>query len=230
MSPDGQRGRRPPSLRRRRRTSNGLRVEQARQSTDASAGLAGWLARVAPARARGTVTIAILSDQRVRMLNRKFRGRDAVTDVLSFSGTDNTSTPASAFSAPSASSSFFLGDIAIARGLARRQARLAGHSESTELRVLALHGLLHLLGYDHEHDRGEMRRVEQRLRRKGGLREGLIEREYRARPSAFAEATADRRSAKRGGWSTGSGRAMVAAPHARGELIEPRAGRARAHR
>ena len=69
-----------------------------------------------------------------------------------------------------------LGEIVIARGVARRQAREARHSELTELRVLALHGLLHLLGYDHEGDNGEMRRAEQRLRRKGGLREGLIER------------------------------------------------------
>jgi hypothetical protein len=99
----------------------------------------------------------------------------------------------------------FLGDIVIARGVARRQARAAGHTERTELRILALHGLLHLLGYDHERDHGRMLRVEQRLRRKGGLREGLIE---RARPSAFAKATADRRGAKRGGRSTGSGRAV----------------------
>ena len=74
-----------------------------------------------------------------------------------------------------------LGDIVIARGVARRQAREAGHSELTELRVLALHGLLHLLGYDHERDDGRMRRVERRLRRKGGLREGLIERAGRRR-------------------------------------------------
>ena len=70
----------------------------------------------------------------------------------------------------------FLGEIVIARGVARCQAREAHHSELTELRVLALHGLLHLLGYDHESDGGRMRRTEQRLRRKGGLREGLIER------------------------------------------------------
>jgi probable rRNA maturation factor len=70
----------------------------------------------------------------------------------------------------------FLGEIVIAIGVARRQARLAGHAIQVELRVLALHGLLHLLGYDHERDDGRMARVERRLRRKGGLREGLIER------------------------------------------------------
>ena len=70
----------------------------------------------------------------------------------------------------------FLGDIVIARGVARRQAREAGHSEATEMKVLALHGLLHLLGYDHERDNGAMARLERKLRRRGGLREGLIER------------------------------------------------------
>lgn len=123
-------------------------------------GLRAWLQSVAPVRARGTVTIAVVSDARVRALNRQYRRKDQNTDVLSF--------PAEA---PS-----FLGDVVIAAGVARRQARVAGHSLQTELRILALHGLLHLLGYDHEHDDGEMARVERRLRRKGGLREGLIER------------------------------------------------------
>ncbi|MCC7417653.1 MAG: rRNA maturation RNase YbeY [Acidobacteria bacterium] len=129
--------------------------------------LARWLAGVAPARARGAVAVAIVSDARVRALNRRYRRKDAATDVLSFPsevGEGGKGVPP------------FLGDIVIARGVARRQARAAGHAEATELRVLALHGLLHLLGYDHARDEGRMRRVEARLRRKGGLREGLIER------------------------------------------------------
>jgi len=148
-------------------------------------GLAAWLRRVAPARARGVVSVAIVSDRRVRTLNRRYRRMDYATDVLSFpstsppQGTLGTRGKKPRLILPSSASTVvesFLGDIVIARGVARRQARDAGHSEHTELRVLALHGLLHLLGYDHERDNGRMRRVERRLRRKGGLDEGLIER------------------------------------------------------
>jgi probable rRNA maturation factor len=133
----------------------------------AARGLARWLAGVAPSRARGTVSLAIVSDRRARELNRQYRGRNYATDVLSFPTGSSLQSPAS---------SPYLGDIVIARGVARRQARHAKHSEAAELRVLALHGLLHLLGYDHERDRGEMSRIERRLRRKGGLADGLIER------------------------------------------------------
>jgi probable rRNA maturation factor len=132
-----------------------------------AAGLARWLTRIAPARARGLVSVAIVSDAHVQRLNRRFRGVNKPTDVLSF--------PSSEPRVPSPEPRV-LGDIVIARGVARRQARDAGHSEPTEWRVLALHGLLHLIGYDHERDEGRMRRVERRLRRKGGLREGLIDR------------------------------------------------------
>jgi probable rRNA maturation factor len=134
-------------------------------------GLAAWLRRVAPSRARGAVSVALVSDRRVRALNRSYRHQDYATDVLSFGEPSAFSAQPSAFS-----SQRLLGEIVIARGVARRQALEAGHSEQTELRVLALHGLLHLLGYDHERDNGRMRRVERRLRRKGGLPEGLIER------------------------------------------------------
>ncbi|HEY3161548.1 MAG TPA: rRNA maturation RNase YbeY [Vicinamibacterales bacterium] len=123
-------------------------------------GLARWLASVAPARARGTLTVAIVSDARIRALNREYRRKDNATDVLSFPSEERG----------------FLGDVVIASGVAARQARAAGHSLATELRVLALHGLLHLLGYDHERDDGRMARLERRLRKRGGLREGLIER------------------------------------------------------
>ena len=151
----------------------------------AAPGLAAWLRRVAPARARGVVSVALVSDQRVRTLNKTYRRKDYATDVLSFPnaspsrGTRRTrrlkpdSFPVSAVSSVVES---FLGEIVIARGVAKRQARAARHSEQVELRVLALHGLLHLLGYDHEVDDGRMQRVERRLRRKGGLDEGLIER------------------------------------------------------
>ncbi len=99
--------------------------------------LGAWLAEVAPAGARGSLTVAVTTDARVRALNRRFRGVSKPTDVLSFPADEPGE----------------LGDIVIARGVAARQARDLGHSLATELRVLALHGLLHLLGYDHEHGR-----------------------------------------------------------------------------
>jgi probable rRNA maturation factor len=132
--------------------------------------LAAWLASTAPAAARGTVTVAIVSDARVRALNRQYRMKDHATDVLSFPAS------ASRLRRGKPDERGYLGDVVIAAGVAARQARHAGHSLGTELRVLALHGVLHLLGYDHERDDGRMARLERRLRKRGGLREGLIER------------------------------------------------------
>ena len=123
-------------------------------------GLARWLEATAPRQARGIVAVALVSDTRVRQLNARYRGKNSATDVLSFTADEPG----------------FLGEVVIASGVARRQARQAGHPVQVELRVLALHGLLHLLGYDHERDDGRMARIERRLRRKGGLSEGLIER------------------------------------------------------
>ena len=141
-------------------------------------GLARWLVSVAPARARGQVIVALVPDSLMRTLNRRFAGSNRVTDVLSFPA-ESVSLPAAVPPGPrgvARSRALLLGDIVIATGKAARQAREARHSMQTELRVLALHGLLHLLGYDHHADRGTMARLERRLRRLGGLREGLIER------------------------------------------------------
>jgi probable rRNA maturation factor len=145
-------------------------------------GLGRWLASIAPARARGTMTIAIVPDGRVQQLNHRYRRKDVPTDVLSFPASADLprrsrSAKAGRLRRGRASDERgYLGDVVIAAGVARRQAKQAGHSFQHELRVLALHGLLHLLGYDHERDAGRMARVEARLRRRGGLREGLIER------------------------------------------------------
>jgi probable rRNA maturation factor len=126
--------------------------------------LGRWLTTWAPRSARGHVTLAIVSDATMRRLNRTYRNKDYATDVLSFPAEDDG----------------VLGDVAIASGVAARQARRLGHSLATELRVLALHGLLHLVGFDHETDQGEMARVEERLRRKAGLPAGLIGRADRS--------------------------------------------------
>jgi probable rRNA maturation factor len=136
-------------------------------------GLGPWLARSAPRSARGEVTVAIVADAKMRALNRQFRGKDAVTDVLSFpAGEKRGRTP---FTGKRGTAPF-LGEIVIARGVAGRQARTLDHPLATELQILALHGLLHLLGYDHEADKGQMARVEARLRRRAGLPAGLIAR------------------------------------------------------
>jgi len=106
----------------------------------------------------------ITGDAQMRRLNREFRGKDATTDVLSF--------PAAGASA----SSRRAGDIAISLPRARAQARQFGHSTEQEIRILMLHGVLHLLGHDHESDGGGMARVEKRWRVRLRLPDGLIER------------------------------------------------------
>ena len=121
-----------------------------------------WLARVAPRAAAGVVALALVGDRKMRDLNSRFRAIDQVTDVLAF-----PADPTPAATRPGADR--FLGDIVIATGRAARQARAAGVTEQQEWRRLALHGLLHLLGHDHERDGGQMRRLERRLQRRGGL-------------------------------------------------------------
>jgi probable rRNA maturation factor len=107
----------------------------------------------------------ITNDAELRALNARFLGKDYATDVLSFPADERDGLqPESA------------GDIAISLQRAKAQAREWGHSTEDEIRILMLHGLLHLLGMDHETDGGRMRRAEQRWRRKLGLPDGLIER------------------------------------------------------
>jgi probable rRNA maturation factor len=105
--------------------------------------------------ARGRdITCLISTDAELRRLNRQFRGKNYATDVLSF---------------PPA-------EMAISLDRAAAQAKELGHSLDEELRILMLHGLLHLCGMDHETDAGQMRRTETRWRKKLGLPSGLIER------------------------------------------------------
>ena len=125
------------------------------------AGLPGWLTTVAPRAARGDMVVALVGDAKMRALNRQFRGIDRPTDVLSF--------PADPAERRPHGGRRWLGDVVIATGVARRQAGARGCPLDVEYRRLALHGLLHLLGYDHTCDDGQMERLERRLWRKGGM-------------------------------------------------------------
>jgi probable rRNA maturation factor len=111
---------------------------------------------------KGRVMVLIASNAKIRRLNSRFRGKDSPTDVLSF--------PAGPWA------NGFSGDIAVSLDIAARNARELGHSVAEEIRILILHGILHLAGYDHENDLGEMEGKETVLRRKLGLPTGLIER------------------------------------------------------
>ena len=114
---------------------------------------------------RGEVNIRIASSRELEELNRRFRRKRKPTDVLSF---------------PSALPEL-AGDIAISGEIAAANAAAMGHSAAAEVKVLILHGLLHLAGYDHERDNGQMLTREATLRRRLGLPVGLIERASRSR-------------------------------------------------
>jgi rRNA maturation RNase YbeY len=98
-----------------------------------------------------SLSVLLCGDRRMRSLNRTWRGTDRPTDVLSFSSLEESS------------SSSFLGDLVIDVPYAARQARRRGHAVTREIRILLAHGLLHLLGYDHETDDGTMFRLQRRL-------------------------------------------------------------------
>ncbi len=114
------------------------------------------LARECPGPGADGVAVCLVSDRRMREYQRRFRGRDATTDVLAFAGDLS----------PDVEGRVYLGDIVISVPAAARQARDAGHGLSRELKILALHGYLHLLGYDHERDDGTMLRQQRRLARR----------------------------------------------------------------
>lgn len=120
---------------------------------------------------KGSVTVLIAGNERLRELNRRFRRKDKPTDVLSFPAAPQVQTQVQAS-----------GDIAISADIAAQNATMLGHSLCDEIKVLMLHGVLHLAGYDHETDVGEMAALEQRLRRKLKLPVSLTERRGNSQP------------------------------------------------
>jgi len=126
----------------------------------------------------GEVGVLIAGNARVQELNRRFRRKNKPTDVLSFPRAEG-------------------GDIAISIDIARQNARLYGHRAADELKVLILHGMLHLAGYDHERDNGHMAAKETRLRAQLKLPSSLIDRtNSRATPDAQSPAGTKLQSAQ----------------------------------
>jgi probable rRNA maturation factor len=123
------------------------------------------------------VTVCLVSDAEIAGMNETFRKKQGPTDVLSFpAGTSRKKRHGIRHrrihpteSRVGRAEEKFIGDIAIAPAVAKRNARIYGRTLPVEMKILILHGVLHLLGYDHETDRGEMERVEQKLRRRLGL-------------------------------------------------------------
>lgn len=130
-------------------------------------------------RLRGDVSVLLTGDRQIRRWNKGFRGKNKPTDVLSF--------PAMPIEEMDGMPAALAGDLAISVETAEMQAREHGHALVEELKVLVLHGLLHLAGYDHETDNGEMARKERRLRTKLGLKAALTER-AQAEPAKKAPA------------------------------------------
>jgi probable rRNA maturation factor len=133
----------------------------------------------------GTVDVLVTSSSELRGLNRRFRGKDKSTDVLSF-----PSLPPKQGRIKKVA-----GELAISLDIARENAGRLGHSVAEEIKVLTLHGILHLAGFDHERDSGEMARAENRLRRKLRLETGLIERSMPERSLLKRELPVRRRTA-----------------------------------
>lgn len=119
-----------------------------------------------------SLAVCLVSDAEIARLNRAYRGKNGPTDVLSFPADGARGIGRRGENGGPAGRTareFHLGDIAISPAAARRNARTMGRPVDQELRVLILHGLLHLAGYDHERDQGQMERYERRLRRRLGI-------------------------------------------------------------
>jgi probable rRNA maturation factor len=121
-----------------------------------------------------SLTVCLVSDAEIARMNEKFRKKMGPTDVLSFPSEKKWRVASGEWREKSKNkrrreAEEYLGDIAIAPSTARRYAKKTGRKLGDEIRVLMLHGVLHLMGYDHETDRGEMERVERKLRERLGL-------------------------------------------------------------
>jgi probable rRNA maturation factor len=132
---------------------------------------------------RGVVNVLLTSSRQLRAWNARFRGKDHPTDVLSFP--------------PLVKEATIAGDIAISVDIAKQNGRRFGHAPADEVRILVLHGLLHLAGYDHESDAGAMETKEGVLRKKLGLPVGLIERTQMV-PTRQTGAGQSKRGSQRG--------------------------------
>jgi len=129
---------------------------------------------------RNPVNVLVTSSSELRSFNQRFRGANKATDVLSFPAPAATRRQAKRVA----------GEVAISADIARDNAGRLGHSVADEVKILVLHGILHLAGFDHERDNGEMARKESRLRRQLKLEGGLIERtQARGRPPAAKRRT-----------------------------------------
>lgn len=142
----------------------------------------------AAVRLRGEVNVLLTSDASIRRMNRQFRGKNKATDVLSF--------PAEPFPGLKPSEQI-AGDLAISVPTALKQAREQAHALGNEIKILILHGLLHLAGLDHEVDEGQMARRERVLRQRLGLTHGLIERAHAHAPATNAAAPAKKTAVKK---------------------------------
>jgi probable rRNA maturation factor len=124
---------------------------------------------------RESLTICFVTDAEIARMNEAFRNKPGPTDVLSFPGRVPRGQPrklgalSRSARVDGSRAEEYLGDIAISPAAARRNARAFGRTLPAELRILMLHGVLHLLGYDHETDHGKMNRLETKLRRRFGL-------------------------------------------------------------